>query len=166
MNLSINASEAESAPPAQPVGVGINEDEMEIIDLNWCARQELNLRPTGSTSPNGYTDSQKTSANTDDQLDRNGSTDIHLSTTLQPPCNQHSPHPNWHPPVNGQGAHLRNAPQEQKDPSITQPVVNANALDYHETATYRLSAQLPPFPRRHRLRVGPQTFLRLSCFGF
>jgi hypothetical protein len=27
-----------------------------------------------------------------------------------------------------------------------------------------LTAPLPPFPRRHRLRIGPQAFLRLSCF--
>jgi len=43
-------SEAESATPAQPVRVGVGHGETEVLDLKWCARQELNLRPAGSKS--------------------------------------------------------------------------------------------------------------------
>ena len=41
-------SEAESATSAQPMGIGVGEGATEVLDYMWCARQELNLRPTGS----------------------------------------------------------------------------------------------------------------------
>ncbi len=41
-------SAAQSAIPAQPVEESVPNGEAEVIDYSWCARQELNLRPTGS----------------------------------------------------------------------------------------------------------------------
>ena len=41
-------SEVDSATSAQPVGVGAAASGTEVLDSEWCARQDLNLRPTGS----------------------------------------------------------------------------------------------------------------------
>ena len=62
--------QVESATPAQPVGVGAAGDGIEVLDSTWCARQELNLRPAGSKSLLGHTETQQSSMNTDVEQDR------------------------------------------------------------------------------------------------
>ena len=44
-------------------------NHLAVSLFKWCARQELNLRPTGSKSPDGHTESQENCANPDNQQD-------------------------------------------------------------------------------------------------
>ena len=45
--------------PGRPVSFGDSENPLNL----WCARQELNLRPTGSKSQPDETETQKTPQN-------------------------------------------------------------------------------------------------------